>query len=884
MKKLYPLLFFLCANFVVSGQSSLDDPVSIALENASLTDALYALIDEAEVDLSFPNSIIPNIKKYTFEANQQPLREVLNRLLAGTELEFKQVGTQVIIFKKTPISKQRFTVSGFVRDVETGERIIGATIYDRMRGAGTYSNDQGHFSVTLVEGVSDLEIYSLGYEPDTVQVVIADNENLEIFLSPAFLKEVVVSSNPDSVLFRTDFGNIDLNVSQVSKMPALGGEPDIFRIAYTLPGIQVGADGFGGISVRGGNVDQNLFLLDGVPVYNASHGIGIFSIFNSSTIRSAKILKGAFPAKYGGRLSSVWDIQTKEGNYNQFQGELDMGLSTGKLTLEGPISKGKGSVFFSGRRAFFDFFSEPITRRLRKDKGIEGAIRYYFYDVNLKANYQLTEKDRLHFSYYRGRDNFTDLQEQVNTFEDSLTFLIDDEKVRWGNNIASLRWNHNFSEKIFGTTTLTFSNYLYESQDFVDLVILVDNHNVKRDVLVRNYNSKVEDKAVKVDFDYSAFDGHRIEFGGAVTWHDFRAGITSFEEATEIDNIEIDTLGDWAQLPLKSVEFDAYIQDELDLGNFAKANIGFRLSALTVHDVWYFAPQPRLNLMFFPSKKMAVNASVSRVSQFLHLLSPSSLGLPKDLWVTATERIPPQHSWQFLVGAEQELGEGLKFSLEGYYRSMENLLIFKESSVENVTSINWQNKVSMGEGRAFGVEFLLSKESPKFGGWISYTLGKADRQFQNDINRGNRFPTKLDRRHNVSLQLLQKFNEKWEASLGFNYSTGTAFNFPTQTYTVIQPPGGAPTEIEPVVTPIDRLNGRRLPPYHRLDVAVNHNFWHRGNRHTLKFGFYNIYNRKNPLYFSLRDKFDENGEVKTEVIQVSLLPLFPTLRYSLQFK
>lgn len=886
MKKWLIQLLLFMGTVHLSAQSVLYTPITVNIENKYLTEALYILIDESQVDISFPNSIIPKDKVVNTRMENVPLKVVLGQILKDTGLGYKLVRGQVIIFKKQIKPRKKYILSGYIRDKSSGERVIGATLYDIVEKSDTYSNEHGFFSISIYEGQSYLHVSSLGYDTDTVIVNANNDSSLEILLSPTFLTEVVVSSK-DSTLLNNIGGKIIINMEPAKNLPSLGGQPDVLRLAYTLPGFQAGADGFGGVSVRGGNVDQNLFLLDGVPIYNASHGIGIFSVYNSSAIQNVDIKKGAFDAKYGGRLSSVWDIQTKVGNSNQFQGEFDIGLSSGTLTFEGPIANGKGSAFFSGRRAFFDFYSEPITRRLRKDRGIDGELGYYFFDSNFKVNYALTDKDRVLFSYYSGRDNFNDVESQDILFGDSTTYILDDEQVTWGNTLASMRWNHKFSGKLFGTASFSFSRYKYDSQNFVELQVLSNDVSLVNDIRVQKYNSEIRDKIIKVDFDYSAFDGHQIEFGGGVTWHEFATSVFNFQEEQSIDTILLDTLGNWTRLPFHSTEFEAYVQDEIRVGDFATLNLGLRLGGMSVGNKFYFIPQPRINVNAFPHESVTINFSINRMAQFLHLLSPSSLGLPKDLWVTSTERIPPQEAWHFQLGGEKRLNHGFAFSTDLYYRKMSNLLVFKESSVENVTSVSWQNSVARGTGRAYGAEFLLKQESPKFGGWIAYTLAWSDRKFPADeVNNGNRFPTRLDRRHNVNLQFLYKFNEKWSGSLGLVYSSGTAFNFPSQEYQIIQPPGGgAPTGFNDTpVQIIDEINDRRMPAYHRMDIAFNRHFWQGETRHSLKFGFYNLYNRKNPLYFTLQDSFNDENQLSTEIIQVSLLPIFPTLRYTLELR
>lgn len=869
----------------LSGQSPLEARVTLQVENTSLDQALYQLIEQSSVKLSFSNDILPKNKRITISAANIPLREVLNRLLSETNLDYTVSGSYVVIIRRafSQPPEKLMTISGFIRNEETGEYVTGAAIQNILE-QGTYSNEFGYFSITVPESTTMLYVSSLGFEPDTVYLLSQGSAYIEIGLKPAYLTEIVVNSMTDSTLIETNQGGLSFNLDQVLKMSFLGGEADFMRLAFTFPGIQTGTDGVGGVSVRGGNVDQNLFLLDGVPVYNAAHGLGIFSIYNAGAIRSAKVLKGVFPAQYGVRVSSVWDIQTKEGNSRFFEGSMELGISSAQLTLEGPLFKKKGSFFVSGRRALFDFFSVPITRRIRDKKDADGYLSYFFYDLNFKANYNLSPKDRLYLSFYRGRDYFEDLYEQQRFFHDTISFITDKEKVNWGNNVASLRWNRVISKKLFTNTTLTFSQYQYQSEDYVDLDLIAPYGRVFRDVLVLRYGSDVQDVALKTDLDYGASLQHRLRFGGSVTRHNFQPGIIHFEEATVIDSIKTDTLGAWDKTPITSLEFDGYLQDEFKLGQFIEVNFGLRGAGLKVNDGIHISLQPRLLVNILTSKKMTFQFSAGKTTQFLHLLSPSSIGLPKDLWVSATERVPPQHAWQIAAGSHRHLKSWCRLEVEVFYKWLKNLVYFQGSGLENINAVNWQNYTSSGEGWAYGAEALLSVEKSKFGGWLSYTYSKSDRQFGLDVNNGKDFPYRLDRRHSLNLQFLYKFNNAWEFTTGFDLRTGSAFNFPTQQYEFVQPPGSYPTAIIPNPKVIEKLNGDRFPLYHRLDLGVNHYFWVRNAKHSLKLGVYNAYFRQNPLYYSIRDNFDKQGILQRKVIQVSLLPLFPALRYSLQFK
>ncbi len=866
-------------------QTPLDEPVSLHAEELPLEQALYNLIENSSVRLSFSNSILPKDKIITIDVVNQPLRKVLELLLADTDIGYQVVGSQVALIRKPPppVVNKSLNVNGFVKDRESGEYIVGAVVQnDQMQG--TYTNEFGYFSLTIRKDTFLLMVSSLGYEPDTVWFLGGGSWNkIQISLKPAYLTEVVVNSQPDSIILETSPGVIVFNLEQADRLTALGGEADLMRLAYSLPGIQTGADGIGGISVRGGNVDQNLFLLDGVPVYNATHGLGIFSIYYSSAIRSAKILKGVFPAQYGGRASSVWDIQTKEGNSKKISGVAELGFSSAQLTLEGPLAHNRGSFFVSGRRAMFDFLSVPLSRKLRSQQKKDGFLSYYFFDLNFKTNYELSPKDHLFLSLYRGRDYFKDYYDQRQSYQDTLSLINNRERDNWGNDVISLRWNRLLTEKLFSNTTIAFSQYLYQSENYVGLDVVAPTGRINRDVLLLRYDSYVRDFALKTDFDYSANNEHRMRIGAAATRHHFQPGIVSFEEAMMIDSIQTDTLGAWNKRPIQSLEFDLYFQDEFKIGDFVEINLGIRASALAVEREPRYSLQPRALFKVKSGEKTTLHLSAGKMTQFLHLLSSSTIGLPKDLWVSATPQAPPQHVWQLSGGLTCRLNQWWSIEFESYYKWLSNLIYFQGSGLENINGANWQNYVSGGEGRTLGAELLLKVEKKKIGGWLSYTYSKSDRKHGLDVNKGREFPYRLDRRHNLSIQLLYKMSLSWDFTAGFELRSGTAFNFPTQQYEFVQAPGGYPVAIISNPKVIDRLNDDRYPVYHRLDFAFNHYFKIRNARHELKLGVYNAYFRQNPLYYTIRDDFDENRVLQRKLVQVSLLPIFPTLRYSIQF-
>ncbi|MCC6727125.1 MAG: TonB-dependent receptor [Saprospiraceae bacterium] len=892
MKKLYLLLLVVCAGFQVYGQSPLDDRVSLNTSNQPLRDVLYDIIDQG-ARLSFNNNILPAGKSISITVSNERVGKVLPQLLNGTDLSFEVIGNQIVIVKRPAVvipQIQRHNISGFIVDAETGEHIINATIYAPQHKTGTYTNEYGHYSLTLPEGETMLYVSSLGYQVDTISLRLQSNLRQELKLSPLVMAEIVVAYFNDSSLLETKFGSIELNLEQAERLPSLGGETDVLRVGYTLPGIQTGADGFGGISVRGGDIDQNLFLLDGVPIYNASHGLGLYSIYNSSAVRSAKILKGSFPAQYGGRISSIWDIQTKEGNMHQMQGEMEFGPGSLLLTLEGPLGKkGKGSWIISGRRSLFDLYSDEITSRLKKPEGATRKLNYVFQDVNAKINYRFSPNDRLFLSLYRGSDYFLDItrQEFFHDYDSTITVFANEKVVRWGNNLASLRWNHVVSDKIFANITAIFSNYYYNGEDLIDLEVLNNDSSIARNVLFEKYQSSTTDLGIKSDFDYTASQKHRLRFGASLIQHRFQPGIIGFDNLSILNADIRDTIGSYLKTPLISKELDVYVQDEISFDNGLSANIGVRGTALFVNGRTLKVLQPRLLFSLNEDDWITYNFSIARNAQFLHLLSPTNIGLPKDLWVSATQAAPPQTLWHFALGTQLKPRSWVSMDIEAYYKWFDNLVYFQGNKLETVNATNWQEEIATGEGWAYGAEALLKVERGKLGGWLSYTYSHSDRQFNskdnNSVNNGRRFPIRLDRRHNFNLQCLYKLSKSWDVSLGFTFATGSAFTFPSKIYEIIQSNGEPGDTIIRTINVITDLNNFRMPNYHRLDFSFNHQFTIRNIKHQIKLGAYNAYFVKNPAYQYLRDGFNEDGSFVSQKVKVSLLPFFPTLRYIMQF-
>ena len=894
MKKYLFLLVF-WGGFLSTGMSQdiLEQKVSIRFEDLSLEDALFQLVDQTQIHLSFSSDILPdkNIKR---SFRRTPIRQILLYLLGGTSIEFQPIGNQIVLYLngKAPQEK-KYTISGFLQEEETGEFIISAYVKDKKSNQTTYTNEYGFYSLTLAAGAVDLSFSYLGYELKNYSFYLDRNLRLNLKLKTALtLEEIVVYPN-DSTLSQNNNGtSIDyLELADIKSIPSLAGEPDVIRTSHLLPGVQTGTDGIGGIFVRGGNAGHNLILIDGVPVYNVSHAAGLFSIFNTNAIRSAKLMKGGFPARYGGRLSSILDIRTKEGNMERFKGAIETGLLTGRATLEGPLIKGKSSFFFSGRHSFLNWYIDRQAKRYKEDRGEKGTSSYKFYDLNFKINYTFSEKDKLYLSYYQGGDAFLNdgkASDVIGLYDTDIQifkyYRFDQgysEGLDWGNKVGAMRWNHLFNSKLFANTTLTYSNLNLRANYYTsDSLLLLQpiQATLTRSMDIGRYQSSIEDLGGKIDFNWIPSTHHNVRFGGSLTRHNFRPGALSLGQNLSDQEVERSLSND----SISSQEYALYIEDDFTLAPNLFFNLGVHSAFLDVGNRFYASIQPRFSIYWQWSSRLGLKLSTGRMTQFLHLLSSSSIGLPTDLWVPSTNNIRPEQAWQITGGFDYSLGKKKQFKLEveAYYKKMNHLLSFSEgASFLN----NWQENVTSGSGDAYGLELLLSKKQGNTRGWLAYTLAWTNRQFDL-INQGQVYPFRYDRRHNLKGVLTHRFSKHFGFSANWIFSSGFAYSLALLEYE-FQP---SPTQNPVKVLDYGEKNQYRMPYYHRLDLGINVDLvsTDRKLRHQFYVGAYNVYDRNNPLYYRLQSKFVQKGnslrEIK-EVVEVQMLPILPSFSYSLKF-
>ncbi len=768
---------------------------------------------------------------------------------------------------------QSATVTGYIRDAENGENLIGATVYNIRRQSGTSSNAYGFYSITTTGDSVILHYSYVGYQSLRLRISAKDTV-LNVRLSPINrLQEVVIEGDKvDKIHESSSMSTLHIPVTQVKAMPTLMGEADVIKVLQLLPGVQSGNEGTSGLYVRGGGADQNLILLDGVPLYNPSHLYGFFSTFNADAINHVELVKGGFPARYGGRLSSVVDISMKEGNQKKLSAQATVGVVSSKFVLEGPVSK-KISFIVSARRSYLNLLKSSTLAK--QTQGISDD--YYFYDLNAKINYRIGEKDRIYLSGYLGNDKANSGSSQA--FSDNKIKYSSESssQLRWGNAVAALRWNHVFNKKLFSTTSATYSRYQFDTfTDKSSRSEELPSGQVKNQHYKYQYQSGINDFAGRVDFDFIPGPSHYIRFGANAIHHQFTRGVLAIRSTEAI------TSGEWESNEVDANEFSGYVEDDWQLSSKLKVNAGVHSAAFLVDGKTYSSVQPRLSFRYLLADNLALKGSYANMVQFVHLLTNAGIGLPTDLWVPSTGKIEPQGSNQWALGLAETFNDEYEISVEAYYKSMSKVIEYKDGASYLNVDQNWQEKVDVGRGESYGSEFFLHKKQGKFNGWIGYTLSWTNRQFDN-INDGKWFPYRYDRRHDAKIALSYTLSEKWNLGLSWVYGTGNAVTLPLEAYRIgmtaimLDPYNLVSIYENQYIEHFGSRNNFRMRDYHRLDLNASYSFQTKKLSHQLICSVYNAYNRKNPFYLEFGS--DITGKI---LIQKSLFAVLPSLSYSIK--
>jgi hypothetical protein len=772
----------------------------------------------------------------------------------------------IVFFALNLISQNTKTISGYISEAESGETLLGANVYILEEQKGTISNEYGFYSLSLAPGTYTLQYSYLGFITIEKKIELQENVKLDIELNSeaAELEEIVISSEaPNANVSNNEMSINKLDISTIQKMPTLLGEVEILRSIQLLPGVSSVGEGASGFNVRGGSIDQNLVLLDEAPVYNSSHLFGFFSVFNPDAIKDVKLYKGGIPARYGGRLSSILDVRMKEGNKKKLAINGGIGAIFSRLSVEAPIVEDKASFIVAARRSYIDVLAQPFL-----SDDVDGSV-LNFYDLTFKTNYDINDKNTLFLSAYFGRDNFG---------------FGDDAGFNWGNSTTTLRWNHLFSDKLFSNITAYYSDYDYQINFGSE-----STNKFDWDASIRNYS-------IEPEFTLFLAPGNIIRFGALGIVYEFEPA-----NAIGVSEGEVTDL----TLPNKhAIESGLFIENEIDINAKLSLNYGLRLSHFNYtgdgtafdfeegeagrrrpvassqeFDQWesiqkYTNLEPRFSMKYQVDDSRSFKLSYNRMSQYIHLISNTTAATPVDIWTPSTNNIQPQIANQVALGYFQNFKDDTyEMSTEIYFKKMDNLVDYIDGADLLINEL-LEGDLLNGQGRAYGIEFMLKKKEGKFSGWLSYTLAKTERQV-NGINNNEWYPSRFDQAHNLSITTFYDLSKRLSLSANFALISGTPTTFPTtrfaqQGYII---PDNA----------FDARNNVRIPSYHRLDVSATlrgkKNDTRRWNSEWV-FSIYNVYSKRNP--FSIFTRLGENGI--TEAVRLSVVGNFiPSVSYNFNF-
>ena len=784
-------------------------------------------------------------------------------------------------------AQQTTTLSGYVYERGSLELMPYVVVYEPNSQTMVYTNNYGFYSLQFPSADTVKVVFSsYGYGSDTLTLIGETGKqsyNPEL-AKVTVLEEVVIRSERLQTQ-EVQMSTVHVSAKEVKSIPILFGEKDLFKTLLLMPGVQSGTEGTSGIYVRGGGPDQNLVILDEATIYNANHLLGFFSIFNGDAMKSVELVKGGFPARYGGRLSSVIDVRMKEGNKTEYHGEGGIGIISSHLMVEGPIAKNKASFMLSGRTTYFDLLARPLMKILSP----ETMAGYYFFDLNAKFNYDISDKNKLYVSAYFGRDKFH-LEEYYKDGEEKDKYKMG---LYWQNATATARWNHLFTSNLFSNLSFIFSDY---TMDIYDKFKSTDYQ------YSTTYKSGIRDFSLKYDLTYIPNSRHHILTGAEVTYHQSCPSAVSLKE---------DTLSSKQVQIEHGLEYSLYFEDEIHIRNF-RINPGIRLTCFTVPRRTYFSPEPRLSMSYNFLPNLALKASYAMMSQSMLLLSTSTIGLPTDLWVPVTSRIKPQRSQQVALGLHYDLyNPSMSFSVEGYYKHMNNVLAYKEGASFFLDAIEgifnpgeferiWSDNVTAGKAWSYGVEFLVRKNAGKFTGWIGYTLSWTQQQFD-DLNFGRKFFARYDRRHDVSIVLMYSPTKKINLSVAWVFATGNAVTLPVsvyqeqnisqflQDYLYPDPDAGLYDGYGHYVGYVENYsekNNLRMQPFHHLDISAQFIVPHKRSKWESIFevSIYNVYNYKNAFFYFVDTDYDMNTGTSSQVLKkVCIFPIIPSFTYHFRF-
>ena len=871
-----------------------DDRLFVKADHKSPAEFFVELSMQSGINIIYSDRLIDRLQPISLEMKGVSVDEILNEVLKNTNIYYRYIGDQIVLYQSIE-ALTKYSISGLVTDSVSGEPLNSAYVYDEGSGKSTLTNEYGYFSLVLPSGTVRLLAGYSGFHQQKRIIDLHSHQIIQIMLEPnPSLPEVIVRDESYSIHGPAQPVDV-LTLADLQNVIHLGGASDIYRATDFIPGIHTGTDGVGGIHVRGGANDQNLILMDGVPVYHPNHLLGIISVFNYQVLQQASIYKANFPTKFSGRLSSVIDVKTREGNIHEWSLTGNAGVSEFGLMAEGPIVPGKIGMLMAGRFFMPGIFMPDLTRAYKERNGIEGFTDIDYLDFNGKINWKIGNRDRLYLSMYLGRDKFSDFTiTKRDDFDSDNNRIVSDEQfdknLNWTNRTGVFRWNHILSDQIFSNLIISTSSFALQSIDKSNFLFTFPGSSLSplEGFDTKEFKSGIRDITAKIELDIRPSADHQLSAGIYGISYMFRPKSITHNEESKVgdfvleEGLLVDAL--FEQFEVEAWESGIYGEDKWEIKKGLHLSSGLHISAFFVQGIYYLDPQLRMNLEYQPGPDFDFNIGYSRMTQYLHHLTSSSIGLPTDLWVPTTKEVSPALSDQYSISGLWKPANNLSIDMSAYIKDMRSLISYQEGAsfllpegplaTSIVDAANWETKITEGEGTASGVELQFIYDYEKFHFKWNGTWAKSFRRFD-DINNGVEFPDRYDRRWSSTFSGQFKINTKWSAGLNFIYGTGIAITLAESKFV-------NPGFIFPVPG-IDYTgrNAFRLPPYHRMDVTFNYQLAESDHfNHSLSLNLYNVYNQTNPFYITLvQDPIKQVFEYK----QFSLFKFFPSVTYRFAF-
>ena len=883
---LFSLCILLCAMFVLClvpvdtlaqrRDDILRQRLTIATPFVGSPDSLVALISrKSGVNIAY-SSRVTHRREVRLRAGSYSVGQCLDVAFARFNVYYVCRDSKVVVASDSVKSR---TISGFCRDALTGEALIGAYVVDTILHRATATNEYGFFSISVPTGRVPLRGSYVGYNPKTISLTLRQDSLIELRLQPRILLPTVNVRAPleqEADIART--GVISLPMEQVRSMPTLMGESDITRALQQTPGVQSGSEGFGGMSVRGGGQDQNMVYLDDAPLYNANHMLGLFSVFNSEAISQSTLLKSGFPARYGGRMSSVLDVKTLDGDMEHFEGDGNIGLVASSLLVQGPMRRGRSSYLFSARRSYFDV----ILYQLQND---DNRYSYMFYDFHAKLNWQFSQRDRLRLSLFYSRDRLSDdsnMSSVTLDYGDDTPRLLttsDETQSKWGTALGSLRWSHVFGSKVFTNTTLWYSQYLFRNSQRYG----VGSTSMSRGYLGNSYSNGIADMGLRCDVSiYPSLPPlGKIRLGAWIAYRVYNPMLTLYSPTPDSQDVYDASDGSSSSssasdnTDIRRLEYHAYLEDRWHRGPlYLMAGVHLTFESRD-NDSPYFVAEPRLLAAWRASRHLKLKLGGSLTSQNTYQMRIMNVATPADFWLPVPKNVGSQRTWQLSFASEINISPDFSLVIEAYNKWMVKSATYSNLSTYDILqNHNWDDLYTSGHGYARGIEFFLHRRKGRISGWAGYALSKARTQYA-DINNGDFFPADNDRLHSIQLFGMVKISDRADISANWSYGTGAPFSLPTQHYSM---PSSDATYAVPA-----RRNAMRLPAAHQLNLGCNIKFGNSRTGSVLSFGVYNAYGRKNPMFVYWRPS-DDSDIPAYSLKQFSLIAFpCPYIKYSIHF-